>query len=157
MYMAVKEFNIRFIDSIDFVSGALATLPKTFGFSELKKGYFPHLFNIPGNQNYVGSIPAKHYYDPDHMKPNCNNRSKFLKWYDERVEENYVFDFQKELRMYCPSDVDILRRSMMTFRDDFLKIGIRDLKQATFLSTRTAAGRNLPRYRWRMVASAVLD
>ena len=30
------------------------------------------------------------------------------------------------------------------------------LKQATFLSTRTAAGSELRRYRWRMMASAVL-
>ena len=75
--MAIKEFNIRFIDSINFVGGALATLPKTFGFPELKKGYFPHLFNIPENQNYVGLIPAKHYYDPDHMKP--DKRKTFLK------------------------------------------------------------------------------
>ena len=62
MYMAVKEFSIRFIDSINFVSGALATLPKTFGFSELKKGYFPHLFNIPGNQNYVGQGPRSNFW-----------------------------------------------------------------------------------------------
>ena len=95
MYMAIKEFNIRFIDSINFVKGALATLPKTFGFSELKKGYFPHYFNMPENQQYIGPIPTKHYYDPDHMKPNI--RLVFLKWYDERVEENYVFDFKKEL------------------------------------------------------------
>ena len=32
----------------------------------------------------------------------------------------------------------------------------RELKQATFLSTRTAAGSKLCRYRWRMMASAVL-
>ena len=32
----------------------------------------------------------------------------------------------------------------------------RELKQATFLSTRTAAGSKLRRYRWRMMASAVL-
>ena len=31
-----------------------------------------------------------------------------------------------------------------------------ELKQATFLSTRTAAGSKLRRYRWRMLASAVL-
>ena len=30
------------------------------------------------------------------------------------------------------------------------------IKQATFLSTRTAAGSKLRRYRWRMMASAVL-
>ena len=32
----------------------------------------------------------------------------------------------------------------------------RELKQATFLSTRTAPGSKLRRYRWRMMASAVL-
>ena len=33
---------------------------------------------------------------------------------------------------------------------------IRELKQATFLSTRAAAGSKFRRYRWRMMASAVL-
>ena len=69
MYMSVKEFGIRFIDSINFVNQALETFPKTFGLKELKKGYFPHLFNLPANQDYIGPIPLKHYYDPDHMKP----------------------------------------------------------------------------------------
>ena len=121
MYMAIKEYKIRFIDSINFVNGALQTLPGTFGLEELKKGYFPHLFNIPENQNYIGSMPPKYYYDPDHMKPEI--RTEFLTWYDERVAENYVFEFKKELAAYCRSGVDILRRSMMMFRDDFLKIG----------------------------------
>ena len=31
-----------------------------------------------------------------------------------------------------------------------------EIKQATFLSTRTAAGSKLRRYRWRMMATAVL-
>ena len=34
-----------------------------------------------------------------------------------------MFNFKKELVAYCRSDVDILRRSAMTFREDFLKIG----------------------------------
>ena len=60
MYMAIKEFNIRFIDSINFVNDALETLPETFGLKELKKGYFPHLFNIPENQTNIGPIPSKY-------------------------------------------------------------------------------------------------
>ena len=35
-------------------------------------------------------------------------------------------------------------------------MNIRELKQATFLSTRTSAGSKPRRYRWRMMASAVL-
>ena len=38
------------------------------------------------------------------------------------LNENYVFDFKKELVEYCKSDVDILRRPMLNFRDDFIKI-----------------------------------
>ncbi|XP_022787930.1 uncharacterized protein LOC111327883 [Stylophora pistillata] len=49
-------------------------------------------------------------------------RKDFLKWHAARVEENYVFDFKKELREYCRSDVDILRRSMLQFREDFIEL-----------------------------------
>ena len=133
MYMAIKEFNIRFIDRINFVNNALGTFPETFGLKELKKGYFPHLFNIPENQTYIGPIRSKYYYDPDHMK--LEKCAEFLKWYDERVAEDYVFDFKKELVAYCRSDVDILRRSMMMFRADFLKIGnINPLQYITIAS-----------------------
>ena len=31
----------------------LAAFPKTFGFTELKKGYFPHLFNTREHAEYV--------------------------------------------------------------------------------------------------------
>lgn len=33
-------------------------------------------------------------------------REQFLKWYEVRVSENYVFDFEKDLVEYCRSDVD---------------------------------------------------
>ena len=48
------------------------------------------------------------------------DRQKFLQWYDDRVNENYVFDFKKEIIEYCRSDVDILRRCMLKFRQDFM-------------------------------------
>ena len=35
MYMSVKKYNIRFIDSINFVADALETFPKTFGLKEM--------------------------------------------------------------------------------------------------------------------------
>ena len=54
------------------------------------------------------------------MKP--DERAKFLKWYDDRVSENYVFDFEKEIVDYCRSDVDILRRSLIKFREDFIQL-----------------------------------
>jgi hypothetical protein len=40
-----------------------------FGFEELKKGYFPHLFNMKENQSVVlNHLPDVHYYNPNAMK-----------------------------------------------------------------------------------------
>ena len=50
-----------------------------------------------------------------------DEQEKFLKWYEERLNNNYVFDFNKELIQYCRSDVDILRRSIIKFKD-FIKL-----------------------------------
>ena len=120
MYMKIEKFKIKFIDSINFIQSRLADFPKTFGLTEMKKGYFPHFFNVPENQDYVGPIPDVKYYGPDQMM--SDNRKKFFKWHQDRINENYVFDFKKELKGYCRSDVDILRRSMLKFREDFIKI-----------------------------------
>ena len=98
----------------------LKSFPKTFGMSELKKGYFPHYFNKECNKNYVGPMPSKKHYGHNQMKP--DERAKFLKWYDDRVSENYVSDFKKEIIEYCRSDVDILRRGIMKLREDFIQL-----------------------------------
>ena len=120
MFMEIPKLSIRFIDSLNFLQMPLKSFPKTFGMSELKKGYFPHYFNKECNKDYVGTIPSKKHYGYNQMKP--DERTKFLKWYDERVRENYVFDFKKEILEYCRSDVDILRRGIMKLREDFIKL-----------------------------------
>ena len=63
--------------------------------NELKKGYFPHYFNMKCNWNYIGPIPSKKHFGYSQMKP--DERANFLKWYDDRVSENYTFAFQKEI------------------------------------------------------------
>ena len=40
----------------------------------------------------------------------ADERENFLKWYEERVNNGYVFYFNKELMEYFRSDVDILRK-----------------------------------------------
>ena len=52
-----------FIDSLNFLPMPLSKFPKTFGLTELAKGYFPHFFNTEANQHYVGPIPYAKYYD----------------------------------------------------------------------------------------------
>ena len=43
--MTIPMFNIKFIDSLNFIPMSLAKFPKTFRKTELCKGYFSHLFN----------------------------------------------------------------------------------------------------------------
>ena len=118
MMMEIPQLRIKIIDSLNFIQQPLASFPKTFGLNELKKGYFPHYFNKICNQNYIGEMPSKKHYGYNQMK--TQDRQKFLQWYDDCVNENYVFDFKKELIEYCRSDVDILRRCMLKFRQNFM-------------------------------------
>jgi len=117
MYIEVPGCRIRMIDSINFLPSALSELPKTFGLEELKKGYFPHLHNRTNNQTVVlNHLPDVHYYNPDGMK--SDDRETFLGWYTKREKD--TFDCQQELLKYCRSDVDILRRCCLKFREFFM-------------------------------------
>ena len=113
--MTIPMFNIKFIDSLNFIPMSLAKFPKTFGQDELCKGYFPHLFNKDENWNYVGPIPCQNEYNVNFMKP--TERKAFIAWHKEQVESNYLFDFQKEIVKYCRSDVDIMRKCCLLFRE----------------------------------------
>ena len=75
--------TVRFIDSLFFFTMPLSDFPKTFGLRELKKGFFPHLFNTPDNQNYRGRMPDAEHYMPDGLKP--DTRQEFDSWYAKEV------------------------------------------------------------------------
>ena len=94
--LEVKHDHIRFIDSMSFFQMPLSAFPKTFGLTELCKGYFPHKFNLPGDryQNYVGIVPALDYYMPDTMSP--EGKQALETWHQEQRDQGVVFDFQKE-------------------------------------------------------------
>ena len=115
--LSIDLFKIKFIDSLNFVPMRLADFPKTFDMEELAKGYFPHLFNKKENEKYVGPIPANPYYNPNGMSPTA--RETFLEWHTTKKENNYVFNFQDEILTYCRSDVDILWRCCLQFRELF--------------------------------------
>ena len=115
--LTIEMFKIKFIDSLNFIPMALAKFPKTFAQPELCKGYFPHWFNKDANQDYVGPIPCQDDYGVNFMKP--AEREAFITWHQEQVENNYVFDFRHEITNYCRSDVDILAKCCMLYREMF--------------------------------------
>ena len=72
--LELTEAEIKLWDSLNFLPMPQKALSKTFGLTELEKGYFPHFFNHKENQTYVN-------YDPDGMS--IKERQEFLWWYQE--------------------------------------------------------------------------
>ena len=110
-----------FKDSLCFLPMPLASFPGTFGITELKKGYFPHAFNVPDHQSYVGRIPDVEFYDPEGMKDPKAKRT-FELWHADQVNRGVVFDFQKEMEEYCKSDVALLQAGCEAFCAQFSPI-----------------------------------
>lgn len=110
--------NVRFIDSLNFFQMPLSSFPKTFGLTELKKGFFPHLFNLPENQHYVGPVPAKDYFMTESMS--LDKKKEFDEWYQKQQDDQVVFDCAKELVEYCDSDVQLLREGCLVFQKLFM-------------------------------------
>ena len=48
---------------------------------------------------------------------NTKERQEFLAWYNQLTNEDFVFDFEQEIEEYCRSDVDILRRCCLKFKE----------------------------------------
>ena len=65
----------------------------------------------------MGPIPCQGDYGVNFMKP--AEREAFMAWHQEQVENNYVFDFRKEIIKYCRSDVDILAKCCLLYREMF--------------------------------------
>ena len=99
----------------------LSKFPETFGLdlTMQSKGDFPFRYNILANQDYVGPMPSINFYDID-TKKDVKKWDEFIAWHTKLVEQNYIFDSQKEMYKYCAQDVTILRVCCVDFRKTFL-------------------------------------
>ena len=114
MYMAFKKHRLRFVDSLHFFLEPLHKLSATYNI-DTKKGFFPHHFNRPGNQNYVGEVPSEDTYGIKSMDADTYNK-KFKPWNDE-VKSKPNWDFKHEMTSYCKADVELLSESVLKFRN----------------------------------------
>ena len=115
--LSFKSGPLKFIDSLSFLPMPLAAFTNTFNLSELKKGFFPHLFNLPHHQNYEGRIPDLEFYDPDSMLP--EKKQQLLHWHADQVQRNVTFNFKHEMIAYCRSDVALLKAGCIKFQQEF--------------------------------------
>jgi hypothetical protein len=114
--MKMKLGKITFLDSLNHWSIPLASVKQMWGLdeSQFTKGYFPYLFNTPANQDYIGEIPDQSFFAADRMRK--NERVAFDAWWNEKRDNNYVYDFAKELKFYCIQDVNILAQGLVAYR-----------------------------------------
>ena len=115
--LSFKSGPIKFIDLLCFLPMPLASFPSTFNFTELKKGFFPHLFNTPDHQQYVGRIPDLEFYDPDGMM--AKKKDELTRWHADQVRRNVPFHFRQEMIDYCKSDVALLKAGCEAFQQEF--------------------------------------
>lgn len=123
--------RLIFKDSLCFMQIPLASFAGAFGIQEQAKGFFPHHFNVPENQSYVGELPDIRYYDPDSLSDKefkgkdgqlTLRRKEFDKWYRTEKESGREFDFLSELKKYCHSDVALLKAGRETFCREFQEV-----------------------------------
>lgn len=124
----------RFQDSLCHIAKALTDMPRIFGINTAanKKGDFPHAFNTIEHQNYIGPIPALHYYAADRKKPDV--RREMVSWWDG-VDKEALWDFQKELVDYCMQDTRILAKCLeVYYQEGMAGTGISPLRSVTIAS-----------------------
>ena len=61
----------------------LSSMPKAFGLTELKKGYWPILANKPEYYKYEGEMLGKEFYCVSSMKKKA--AVDFNVWYDQQA------------------------------------------------------------------------
>ena len=127
--LSIKFRNVKIICSLSFLPMGLDKFAKTFDLTEGKKGYFPHLFNTIENENYIGDYPLEEYYQVKFMSQ--AKKDEFLHWYHNAIYNKdgtkAIFNFKQELKAYCESDVDILKRGCLSFRRIIMQQTISDI------------------------------
>lgn len=111
-----KQKNLTFKDSLNYLNMPLSAFPKTFGLTELKKGWFPHKFSKLENLHYEGPIPDLAYFEPQHMSK--EKKKECEEWHAAETLKGDTWNFQQEMMEYCKDDVRILREGCLKFAED---------------------------------------
>ena len=120
-----------------FVSGSLKSIAEGFKLP-ICKGDFPHKFNTPDNQQYIGSIPlleSEHDYFCLQQKKSKKEIDEITQWYNQQIQiycncyqqpctcHKQPWNLQHQLLEYCWLDVDVLAEIVKKFRDTHLNFG----------------------------------
>ena len=76
----------------------LKNLPEIYDIKNCDKGHFPHEFNRPENQNYIGKIPPPAAFGKRNMMD--KNYVTFHEWY-ETVKDIEDWNFRGDEKVLC--------------------------------------------------------
>ena len=138
--MRIKWRKVEFKDTYLYVMSSLDAWARQFGLKTLK-GFFPHDFNLPENQEYVGPLPPEETFSTKFMSE--KKYAEFKKWYDEEKQaiesgQKPLWNFKEELLKYCENDVDILMEAWLLYQQKMFDLtgifpgGIRDVSAASY-------------------------
>lgn len=106
------------------------------------KGFFPHDFNLPENQDNEGRIPPASYFGTKFMSKEKYREFKdwYLDWGEKYLADEIPdWDFQEELLAYCSDNVSVLRLAWFTlwkamYELTNLHIGIENVTATRFIN-----------------------
>jgi G:T-mismatch repair DNA endonuclease (very short patch repair protein) len=113
MCLEVYEYNIRFVDSLHWLSGKLSNLPKRFPSIQEVKGIFPFQFNIEENFNYIGDPPNLKYFMSENDTD--SEKSEKISFHRDYVKSGKQYNFNNEIIKYCCADTALLRQAITAF------------------------------------------
>lgn len=118
--MMIKFNNVKIVDSLSLFQQPLSSLPKSFGFSDIvKKGFFPYLADTKANANRGDvKMPPIDDFGVKWMK--SGKAEEIRAWH--RDHANDKFNLEKDRLEYCRSDVKVLMRAVLTYRQSFQSI-----------------------------------
>ena len=116
----VKEFGIKFRDTLSYVPLSLSNWATAFQVDQAK-GMFPHPVNCKENWNRVITYPNRKEYGYTTMSK--KSRKQFIKIYrrDRRKKRNQ-FNVNEELISYCIQDVRTLKSCAESLRLQFQEL-----------------------------------
>lgn len=110
-----NQRKIVFKDSLNFLSGSLASLFTTFELQKdgyRQKPFFPHFFNIKSNLDVeLNHLPDQKYYGTEQMS--AIELAEFQQWHEMNCQGH--FNLRASLVEYCTNDVQILRLYFLFF------------------------------------------
>ena len=116
-FMRLQVGNLVFMDTMLHLKGRLKDLSRQFlpDEDDADKGHFPHLFNLPENQDYVGDIPGPEYFELGSVCKNEAELAEFDAWH--AAFPPGLWNFRNEIIKYCRQDVEILAKIVKAYHD----------------------------------------